>query len=203
MSDTASAPHRRKMATPAALVASVALHAVIIAASARYIRTLAAREAPPIAVELSPSADPPTETPPRELGASGAPEQRVEEPKPSAMAGTTNDPRPDTRTTGHGGTREAAEKALHLSDSVDGLTLDTDPTLLTPLSQLSRIDTGKERLSREDRRTTPHPMELTFLAVGSGSRLARLPFAPEDPSLGAQGAVPVTSGDRRRARRPT
>src|SRR5581483_8454001 len=101
-----------------------------------------------------------------------------------------------------GGSREASQKALHLSDSVDGLTLDSDPTLLTPSSQLSRIDTGEVRASREDRRTTPNPMELTFLAVGTGTRLSRIAPAPTDPSVGGVGAVPAIAGFQRGAEPP-
>jgi TonB family protein len=105
-------------------------------------------------------------------------------------------PRPDTRAAGRGGTREAREPAAHLSDSIDGLTLDTDPTLLTPESQISRLETEDERRSREDRRTTPSPMELTFVATGPGRRMERRPVASADPSRGSVGAVPLAAGSR-------
>ena len=193
------APRRSKFGTPAALVASVALHAVIIAVSARYIRQLAMEDRPPIFVDLAlPEGEQRSASGPGVPGAK-VPDVHAEEPEPSAMAGAMREPRPDTRVTGHGGTREASERALHLSDSVDGLTLDTDPTLLTPSSQLSRIHTGDLRRSREDRRTTPDPMELTFLAVGTGSRVSRIAPAEQDPSIGGVGAVPTIAGAERGA----
>src|SRR5215471_4783683 len=131
MSGSPSAPRRSKMATPAALIASVALHAVIIAVSARYIRALAAREPAPLLIELAP----PEVLPHTVLVPAGAlgdrePARHAEEPEPSAAAGAVREARPDTRATGRGGSREASEQALHLSDSVDGLTLDADQTLL-------------------------------------------------------------------------
>jgi TonB family protein len=200
MNGPVSAPRRSKAATPAALIASVALHAVIIAVSARYIRALAVHEPPPIPVEFAPPDDlPHAAVLPPGLPGAREPDRHVEEPEPSAAAGAVREARPDTRATGRGGSREASEQALHLSDSVDGLTLETDPTLLTPKSQLSRLDTGDERLSREDRRTTPNPMELTFLAVGQGQRLARLPPSPSDPAVGSLGAVPSIAGVERGA----
>jgi TonB family protein len=204
MKDDGDAPRRSKVSTPAALVASVALHAVIIAVSARYIRALTHPEQPPIFVDLAlPEGEQRTAPNPPGLPGARVPERKAEEPEPSALAGALREPRPDTRVTGRGGTREASQNALHLSDSVDGLTLDTDPTLLTPTSQLSRIDTGDQRASREDRRTTPNPMELTFLAVGPGARLARLSPSPTDPSVGGVGAVPAIAGFERGAEPPT
>lgn len=198
------APRRHRASAPAALVASVALHAVIIAVSARYIRALTHQEPRPIVVDLAlPDGEHHDVPNPPGLPGARVPEQKVEEPEPSPLAGALREPRPDTRVKGRGGTREASQRALHLSDSVDGLTLDTDPTLLTPSSQLSRIDTGDRRASREDRRTTPNPMELTFLAVGPGTRLARLPVAPRDPSVGGVGAVPAIAGFERGAEPPT
>ncbi|HEX3594118.1 MAG TPA: energy transducer TonB [Polyangiaceae bacterium] len=204
MSDSEGSPRRAKVATPAALIASVALHAVIIAVSARYIRALAAADRAPIVVELAPLDGERRDAPlPPGLPGARTPELHAEEAQPSALAGALREPRPDTRATGRGGTRESTQKALHLSDSVDGLTLDTDPTLLMPSSQLSRIDTGEQRLSREDRRTTPNPMELTFLAVGTGQRLSRIASAPTDPSVGGVGAIPTVAGFERGAEPPT
>jgi TonB family protein len=125
--------------------------------------------------------------------------ERPARPPPSVhqfSSGPAREPRPDTRRAGRGGTRRATERALRLSDSVDGLTLDADPALFTSSSQLSRVDTADERRSREDRRTTPNPMELTFLASGTGSRLQRLLPAHVDPAEGSFGAVPVAPGVR-------
>ncbi|HEX4337417.1 MAG TPA: TonB family protein [Polyangiaceae bacterium] len=204
MSETEGAPRKHKVAPSAALIASVALHAVIIAVSAHYISSLTSPEKPPIFVDLALAEGEPHVAPlPPGLPGARKPDLHAEEPEPSALAGTPREPRPDTRVTGRGGSREATEKALHLSDSVDGLTLETDPTLLVPSSQLSRLDTGAERLSREDRRTTPNPMELTFIAVGTGARLSRITPSPTDPSVGGVGAIPTVAGFERGADPPT
>jgi TonB family protein len=195
MGAASSIRRRFALASPAALVASVVIHAIVIAVCARLFRTAeipAAASFPPFDVsteETLPHGDVlPVGTP----GATVAP--RTDAVPSEVRAGPAREPSPDTRTAGRGGTREATEKALHLSDSIDGVTLVTDPTLVTPSSQLSRIDTSKERRSREDRRTTPNPMELTFLATGAGTRAARLTPAPVDPAAGVHGALPSTEG---------
>jgi TonB family protein len=79
---------------------------------------------------------------------------------------------------------------------VDGLTLATDPSTLATSNQMSRIHTSEDRLSREDRRRTPNPMELTFLASGAGHRRERLEPSQSDPAWGAIGGVPHPEGAR-------
>jgi TonB family protein len=51
--------------------------------------------------------------------------------------------------------------------------------------QVQRIHSGADRASREDRRSTTHPMELTFLASGRGDRAERRAPNDTDPSRGA------------------
>lgn len=187
---------RTKTAGSAALVASVLLHVALVALTAGYLRSLAPGARPLVpAVDVS-LLDLPTGSFVLPPGVPGATDLQELPPARSerASSGPVRQPRPDTRTLGRGGTEEASEHAVHLSDSVDGLTRETDSTLLTPASQASRLDTGDDRQSREDRRATPHPMELTFLATGVGSRLARLQPSVSDPSAGSTGTVYMPTG---------
>jgi len=76
---------------------------------------------------------------------------------------------PDTERGGRGGSRTATEAATNLASSIDPITLETDPLTHLDRSQVSRLRTAAERRSWEDHRSTPNPMELTFLATGPGS----------------------------------
>jgi TonB family protein len=62
-----------------------------------------------------------------------------------------------------------AQQALNLADSDDGLTLNRDPLNRLDRSQVQRLDTSAHRSSLDDRRATPNPMELSFLASGRGT----------------------------------
>lgn len=93
-------------------------------------------------------------------------------------------PRPDIADPGRGGTTEASERALNLADSVDGLSLDRDPLNRLDRSQVQRLRTADHRASHDDRRATPNPMELSFVASGSGKLALRRPAAATNPSRG-------------------
>ncbi|MEB2323079.1 MAG: TonB family protein, partial [Sorangiineae bacterium] len=94
-----------------------------------------------------------------------------------------------------GGTDTASAPALNLADRDDGLTLERDPLSHLDRSQLGRLRTSRERASLDDRRATPHPMELTFVTTGAGERATRLVAARFDPSRGSlAGALPSTLG---------
>lgn len=112
------------------------------------------------------------------------------EPRPAEPGGGERVVRPDQGRTGLGGTDAASETALNLADSVDGLTLDRDPMNRLDRSQVQRIKTAAERRSLDDRRATPNPMQLDFLATGPGDRPLRRPPSNWDPSAG------VMSGTR-------
>ncbi|HVU04711.1 MAG TPA: TonB family protein [Polyangiaceae bacterium] len=198
---------RPRTATTVAVLSSVVFHVAVIGVAARTIVRESARAAPrprliSLDVSFAAPAAPPDAPLPALPGHADAP--RVERAPEEALApGLVRTARPDTRQAGNGGERTAREAALHLSDSVDGLTLSPDPTYFTELTQVSRIDTASERLSREDRRATPNPMELTFVSEGRGTRHARLTPAPSDPAEGAHGGVPVPLGARSEVREPS
>jgi TonB family protein len=192
------------VATTAALAVSFGIHSALIAVGARWLTEAAMRPRTGALVfdvalaEVVPHGD----ALPAAASASPAPRAALVERVVAPRTGPIRDPRPDTRAAGRGGTAEASERAVHLSDSVEAVTLEADPTLLTASSQASRLATAAERRSREDRRTTPNPMELTFVSSGSGARLSRLAPAPSDPTTGTLGAVPVAVGARQGAADP-
>ena len=192
-----SALRRSRVGTSGALILSVVIHAAVIAVSSRLLLGSMIPPEPERLIDIGFTENLPTGS----ALATGASGTALNAPRPAEQrrdpsGAPAREPRPDSPTPGRGGTREASEPALHLSNSVDGLTLNTDPSLFTEASQVSRLDTGKDRLSREDRRTTPNPMELTFVVSGSTGRLARLVPARSDPAAGDRGAVPVPTGAR-------
>ncbi len=103
---------------------------------------------------------------------------------PRAWGGETV-ARVDTGALGRGGDRSVDKPAIHLSDRDEGLLF--SPELLSRLDrdQVHRIQSSRERTSREDRRATTHPGELTFVASGNAARMGRRVLAAVDPSRGA------------------
>lgn len=195
-----SALRRSRVGTSGALILSVVIHAALIAVSSRLILGSMLPKEPERLIDIGFTESLPTGSP-LATGLSGTAQNapRPTEARRDPSGAPAREPRPDSPSPGRGGTQEASEDALHLSNSVDGLTLNTDPSLFTEASQVSRLDTGRERLSREDRRTTPNPMELTFVVSGSTGRLSRLVPAKTDPATGDRGAVPMPLGARPQA----
>ncbi|HYP86889.1 MAG TPA: TonB family protein [Polyangiaceae bacterium] len=106
-------------------------------------------------------------------------------------------PRPDLQKAGRGGERTSAETATNLASSIDPIALERDPETMRDRSQVSRLRTAWHRESRDDRRATPAPMELTFLATGKGHVRARRDYSPTDPARGViSGGVASTIGTR-------
>lgn len=94
--------------------------------------------------------------------------------------------RPDTEGAGNGG-EKAGETAENLADRQDDRSLTTAIPNRFDRSQVQRIDTGRERASREDWRASREPMELTFLASGrTATRPERRQFAVHNPSMGGR-----------------
>lgn len=191
----------RPFRAPGALVASVLLHGAALGGGAwLFYRSMAVPRslpAPTASIEVSveePGLTLPTVT---AAGLSGvADPEAVPEQRPTALPfGGERTPRPDLDEAGRGGTREASERALNLADSVDGLSLDRDPMNRLDRSQVQRLRTGQLRESWDDRRATPNPMELTFVASGSGRLALRRPVAERDPSRGtSSGGTPSELG---------
>lgn len=180
----------RPTAAHGALATSVVLHVGVIGLGAWFLhRSLSAPPAaplppPPIEVALEPGE---VELPELSAhGLAGPAELEAtprEEPAVGPLGGERT-PRPDLDHPGKGGTVEASERALNLADSVDGLSLDRDPQNRLDRSQVQRLRTGTERASWDDRRATPNPMELSFVASGTGQLALRRPAADRDPSRG-------------------
>jgi TonB family protein len=116
-------------------------------------------------------------------------------PPLSVAVGGRHAPRPDLERAGRGGERTSAEEATNLASSIDPIALERDPETQRDRSQVSRLRTAHERETRDDRRATPTPMELTFLATGVGHVRARRAFSPTDPARGIiSGTVASTVG---------
>jgi TonB family protein len=107
---------------------------------------------------------------------------------PPVPAGGAPVPRVDTGRDGRGGDLTVDKPAIHLSDVDERLRMSTELLSRLDRDQVQRLRTSEERASREDRRSTTHPTELTFLASGAGDRPERRAPSPVDPSRGALAA---------------
>jgi TonB family protein len=125
-------------------------------------------------------------------------EQPSSLPPPLEVAtGGRHAPRPDLEVAGRGGERTSADPATNLASSIDPIALERDPETQRDRSQVTRLRTASRRESRDDRRATPTPMELTFLATGAGHVRARRSFSASDPARGiVSGGVASTLGSR-------
>jgi TonB family protein len=132
--------------------------------------------------------------------AAGGPESHEPSSLPPPLEVTTGGrraPRPDLEAPGRGGERTSAEQATNLASSIDPIALERDPETERDRSQVSRLRTAWHRESRDDRRATPTPMELTFLATGAGHVRARRNFSLADPARGIlSGEVASTVGSK-------
>ncbi|MDF3066049.1 MAG: putative secreted protein [Polyangiaceae bacterium] len=175
-----------------ALAGSVLLHASLLSTGAWLLaKSLQRSAAPPPARPLPAAVELEAEVTLPEVAAAGpeAAESSQLPPPLEAPRGGRHAPRPDLEKAGRGGERTSAEEATNLASSIDPIALERDPETQRDRSQVSRLRTAWKRESRDDRRATPTPMELTFLATGPGHIQARRSFAPTDPARG------VLSGD--------
>ena len=101
------------------------------------------------------------------------------------VTGGTAIARLDTGRDGHGGDETSAVAATHLSDRNEALHLSPDDVSHLDRDQIQRIRSATTRASWEDRRSTTNPMELTFIATGTGDRQERRAPSATDPSRGA------------------
>lgn len=165
----------------------------LLAQSLRGSPPPAAVLAPPTALELEADLALP------EVAALG-PESNEPSTLPPPLEVTTGGrhaPRPDLEHPGRGGERTSAEAATNLVSSIDPIALERDPETQRDRSQVSRLRTANHRESRDDRRATPTPMELTFLATGPGHVRARRAYAATDPARGiVSGSVASTVGTK-------
>ncbi len=108
---------------------------------------------------------------------------------PLPRGGGEGEPRPDTGRAGLGGTNAASQLAINLADRDDATLLQPEVRSRMDRNQIQRLDTARARSSREDWRASRDPTELTFVAIGKGSRAERLKAASSDPSSGARAAA--------------
>lgn len=114
-------------------------------------------------------------------------ERAAEEPIAPARGGGEATPRPDTGHAGRGGSDAAEKPAINLADWDDSALLTPEVRSRLERSQIQRVRSALARASREDRRASREPMELTFLASGrSGTRPERRRHADADPSAGGR-----------------
>ena len=92
--------------------------------------------------------------------------------------------RVDTGNLGRGG-QNTGKRAVNLAAIDEDLSLSPDLRSRLERDQHQRLKTAQMRTTHEDRRSTTHPMEATFLATGTGEHEERRPNAPTDPSRGS------------------
>jgi len=102
---------------------------------------------------------------------------------PAAHGGSTV-ARVDTGNLGRGG-QNTGQRAINLAALDEDLSLSPDLTSRLDGDQHQRLKTAALRTTREDRRATTNPMEVTFLATGAGEHQERRPSAEADPSRGS------------------
>ncbi len=176
------------------LVAHVAVIGIAAWAAYRSIATREARDAEAQRV------DPPAEVIAIELpgmseGTLLADEEVVPEGAEPSTFGGAAIARIDTGAPGMGGD-PTGPRATNLAAMDDRLRLNTDLLSRLDRDQVQRLKTARHRTTYEDRRSTTHPMELTFLASGTGHVPERRPDSPSDPSRGSlrSGAPSVLGG---------
>ena len=172
-------------------VASIGFHVVLIAGfgwvalrslerkNAELVRGGKSASAGTIAIELPGVAEGTLveERPPNRVG------------DPPKYSGGATQAQLDQSLRGRSGQRTTPTPATNLSDKDEQAHLTRDLMDRLDHEQQQRVKSSRERSSWEDRRSSKEPMELTFLASGTGSRNERRPLSKEDPSRG--GAVPV------------
>jgi TonB family protein len=155
-----------------ALVTSLVAHACLLSGGALLLshalrdraRAGAAPAKPVLEVEVElPRFDPSASASERESEATNA---VVPPPLPGGGPLVRH---PDTDVAGHGGSKTALLAATNLASHIDPIDLEPDPLTHLDRSQVQRLHSAAERRSWEDHRSTPHPLELTFLATGPGA----------------------------------
>jgi TonB family protein len=180
----------------ASWVASVSLHALMMGALGWAVAAHTWTRAPtPIAVAPEPSPAPDdlvgVELPSAFEGSEVEEGITVADGVPPTPSGGETIARVDTGNVGKGGGPTSA-RAIHMADRDEGEIMTPDLPSRLDRDQIQRIETSRTRASWEDRRATTEPMELTFLAFGSGDTQERRPKAERDPSRGAMRARPAS-----------
>jgi len=166
----------RPLVGSGAFATSLVAHGLLLTCGALIIsHSLRSRPHPPtppithqgeVEVEL-PSFDPSSSD--QEHESEAAPEEL----EPALVGGGPLTRHPDTERAGRGGSKTAREAATNLDSHIDPITLETDAPTHLDRSQVQRLDTAHARRSWDDHRSTPTPMQLTFLATGKGKLAER------------------------------
>ena len=188
----------RRVVGSSAFATSVVAHALLLAAGALLLsHSLARTSAPQLKVPAPVATEVEVDLP--AFGFSLAPPDRDHptppdaEVRPASQGGGPLERHPDTERAGRGGSRTAEQAATNLSSSIDPITLETEQLTHLDRSQVSRLRTAQERRSWDDHRSTPNPMQLTFLATGPGAVRERRVVGRTTRGSVA-GATPTTLG---------
>ena len=177
----------RRWVGSGAFAASVAAHLLVLSCGALLLshslqrsareREVARLKAPAeVEVEL-PRFDPTASDNERD-------EHADSQPEPPPPGGGPTQRHPDTEQAGRGGSRTAPLRATNLASHIDPIDLEPDQLTHLDHSQVQRLRTAAERRSWDDHRSTPNPMQLTFLATAAGSVRER-----RSPGNAARGSV--------------
>ncbi len=98
----------------------------------------------------------------------------------------------DARDRGAGGERFGAMEVSLLLERDERVLLQDTPMNAAGVSQAQRIQTARDRATRENRRATPNPADAVFLASGAGAHPERRRVAVVDPRVGAPRAPEAT-----------
>jgi TonB family protein len=186
---------RARFVGAGSLVGSILVHGLLVGAGALLV---SARFGSRVPTAIPPAAEvavdiAPLELPRLRMGAPfGEASEQVPNPEDRVDPGG-GEPiaRLDSHERGRGGSTRANGPAVNLADRNEGLTLSREITSRTDRDQIQRLDTSSDRASNEDRRSTTHPMDLVFLATGSGHLAERRPSSDFNPSRGATAAPPA------------
>lgn len=185
----------QRLMVPAAIAVSAALHLSLVAVGAVVVRRELAPQHPAVETLAPASIAPVVEIEPPSFRADSLDPDPARLPEasepPHPSGGAPLVPRPDAARRGRGGDDTARLAAVNLADRDDGIRLSPELQSRVDRDQLQRLATSKSRRSWEDGRYTTHPMELTFLATGSGRTMDRRRWSDHDPSRGIARSAPA------------
>ena len=179
----------RDLSTVMGVAASLALHVTLAILILRL----------PPAEDLAPGANIAefewrvTETPVAAGSSRVAGPAAAKDAPPLVVGGARPEQNIDAFDKGQGGEELGRTEERYLAPHADPIHLDSAPLTAVHHSQAQRIRTARDRASRENRRATPHPGEIIFLATDNGTHNERRTPSPNDPRSGAPAATAATS----------
>jgi TonB family protein len=174
----------RPLVGSGAFATSLVAHALILTCGALIISHSLRTRANARPAHITPAGEVEVELPSFDPSASDQEREREtppEELEPALPGGGPLTRHPDTERGGRGGSKTAAEAATNLDSHIDPISLETDPLTHLDRSQVQRLRTANARRSWDDHRSTPTPMQLTFLATGKGRLPERRALAANAP----------------------